>query len=154
MNIRRFNKSDLIQVLQLFYDTVHNINSKDYSKQQLDAWGVKNPDKTRWMNSLENNISYVVEINETIIGFGDLNDKKYIDRLFSHKDYQGVGVASKILNTLELRARELGYSEVYTEASITAKPFFESKGFKVMQSQNKHHNGQVFINYIMKKELH
>jgi N-acetylglutamate synthase and related acetyltransferases len=145
--------SDLEEILQVFYNTVHSINAKDYSKSQLDAWGVKNPDKQRWLDSLERNISYVAELNGKIIGFGDLNDKKYIDRLYTHKDYQGIGVASKILDALEQEAIKLGYPEVYTEASITAKLFFLNRKYNILQPQNKYHNGQVFINYIMIKKL-
>ena len=152
MIIRRFIKDDLEEVLELFYDTVHTINAKDYSKSQLDAWALKNPEKEKWLHSLEKNITYVSELNGKIIGFGDLNDKRYIDRLFTHKDYQSTGVASKILSILEQEAKKIGYREVYTEASITAKPFFLNKGYTVLQAQNKHHNGEVFVNYIMKKD--
>jgi len=151
--IRRFTKSDLQQVLDLFYNTIHTINSKDYSMDQLNAWGLINPDKKVWLNSLEANIVYVAELDEKIIGFGDLNGKRYIDRLYTHKDYQGIGVASRILSTLEKCAKQLGYSEVYTEASITAKLFFLHKGYEVLQAQNKQHNEQTFINYVMKKGI-
>lgn len=153
MIIREFVKSDLEQILQLFYNTVHTINIKDYSKSQLDAWALGNPDKEKWLNSLEKNITYVSELNGEIIGFGDLNDKRYIDRLFTHKDCQHIGVASKILSALEQEAKKLGYSEVYTEASITAKSFFLNRGYKILKPQNKHLNGQVFINYVMRKKI-
>lgn len=36
--IRAFHKDDLGQVLQLFYETVHTINAKDYNVLQLEAW--------------------------------------------------------------------------------------------------------------------
>ena len=152
MLVRKFIESDVEQILQLFYDTIHTINAKDYSKSQLDAWGVENPEKDKWLDSLKHNITFITEINGKIVGFGDLNDKKYIDRLYTHKDYQGLGSASKILCTLEQEAKKLGYTELYTEASITAKPFFQNRGYKILQSQNKQHNGHVFVNFIMKKE--
>ena len=152
MLVRKFIESDLEQILQLVYDTIHTINAKDYSKSQLDAWGVENPEKDKWLDSLKCNITFIAEINGKIVGFGDLNDKKYVDRLYAHKDYQGLGIASKILCTLEQEAKKLGYTELYTEASITAKPFFQNRGYKILQSQNKQYNGHVFVNFIMKKE--
>lgn len=79
MLVRKFIESDLEQILQLVYDTIHTINAKDYSKSQLDAWGVENPEKDKWLDSLKHNITFITEINGKIVGFGDLNDKKYID---------------------------------------------------------------------------
>ncbi|AXO94348.1 GNAT family N-acetyltransferase [Bacillus anthracis] len=117
--IRTFHKEDLEQVLQLFYETVHTINAKDY--------------------------------NGVIVGFGDYNEDHYVDRLFTHKDYQGKRIASYILQKLEQEAVNLEHRGIYTEASITAKPFFESKGFICIKEQKKQHNGQVFTNYVMKK---
>lgn len=151
MVIRRYRESDLEQILDMFYNTVHTVNAKDYTKSQLDAWAARNPDNRKWSESLNQNIVYVAEINDNIIGFGDLNNKRYIDRLFTHKDFQGIGVASGILNTLENEAKRLGYLEIYTEASITAKSFFEKQKYQTILCQNKKYNRQIFVNYIMKK---
>ncbi|MEI4711230.1 GNAT family N-acetyltransferase [Bacillus cereus] len=151
MIVRTFHKEDLEQVLQLFYETVHTINAKDYNVLQLQAWAPDQLDRESWLQSLEKNISYVADHNGVIVGFGDYNDEYYVDRLFTHKDYQGKRIASYILQKLEKEAANLGHREIYTEASITAKPFFESKGFICIKEQKKQHNGQIFINYVMKK---
>ncbi|PEO35950.1 GNAT family N-acetyltransferase [Bacillus toyonensis] len=149
--IRTFQKEDLETVLQLFYETVHTVNTRDYNELQLQAWAPKRLDRERWLQSLEKNICYVAEYRGVIVGFGDYNDEHYIDRLFTHKDYQGKGVASYILQKLEKEAVNLGHGDIYTEASITAKSFFERKGFICIKEQKKQHNGQIFINYVMKK---
>ncbi|MGG0253288.1 GNAT family N-acetyltransferase [Bacillus toyonensis] len=149
--IRTFQKEDLETVLQLFYETVHTVNARDYNELQLQAWAPKRLDRERWLQSLEKNICYAAEYRGVIVGFGDYNDEHYIDRLFTHKDYQGKGVASYILQKLEKEAVNLGHGDIYTEASITAKSFFERKGFICIKEQKKQHNGQIFINYVMKK---
>ncbi|WP_259416075.1 GNAT family N-acetyltransferase [Bacillus toyonensis] len=149
--IRTFQKEDLETVLQLFYETVHTVNARDYNELQLQAWAPKRLDRERWLQSLEKNICYVAEYRGVIVGFGDYNEEHYIDRLFTHKDYQGKGVASYILQKLEKEAVNLGHEDIYTEASITAKSFFERKGFICIKEQKKQHNGQIFINYVMKK---
>ncbi|PEC23183.1 GNAT family N-acetyltransferase [Bacillus cereus] len=149
--IRTFQKGDLEQVLQLFYETVHTVNAKDYNLLQLQAWAPERLDRESWLQSLEKNISYVADNNGLIVGFGDYNDEQYIDRLFTHKDYQGKGIASYILQKLEEEAVNLQHRDIYTEASITAKPFFERKGYICIKEQKKQHNGQFFINYVMKK---
>lgn len=151
MFIRTFHKEDLEQVLQLFYETVHTINAKDYNVLQLQAWAPDQLDRESWLKSLEKNISYVADYNGMIVGFGDYNEDHYVDRLFTHKDYQRKRIASYILQKLEQEAVNLGHRGIYTEASITAKPFFESKGFICIKEQKKEHNGKIFINYVMKK---
>ncbi|EJV69213.1 GNAT family N-acetyltransferase [Bacillus cereus] len=151
IKIRTFQKEDLEQVLQLFYETVHTVNAQDYNTLQLQAWAPKRLNRESWLKSLEKNISYVADNNGVIVGFGDYNDEHYINRLLTHKDYQGKGIASYILQKLEKEVMKLEHRDIYTEASITAKPFFESKGYICIKEQNKQHNGQIFINYIMKK---
>lgn len=38
MFLRRYNTSDCEFLAELFYQTVHNVNAKDYTKEQLDVW--------------------------------------------------------------------------------------------------------------------
>lgn len=38
MIIRKYQSLDCEEMAQLFYDTIHTINRKDYSKEQLDVW--------------------------------------------------------------------------------------------------------------------
>ena len=91
----------------MFYETVHTVNAKDYNELQLQAWAPERLDRENWLQSLEKNISYVADHKGMIVGFGDYNDDRYVDRLFTHKDYQGKRVASYILQKLE-RSSELG----------------------------------------------
>lgn len=37
MIVRKYQSLDCEEMAQLFYDTVHTINRKDYSKEQLDV---------------------------------------------------------------------------------------------------------------------
>ena len=76
--IRTFQKEDLDQVLQLFYETVHTVNAKDYNELQLQAWAPERLDRENWLQSLEKNISYVADHKGVIVGFGDYNDDRYM----------------------------------------------------------------------------
>lgn len=38
MFIRNYESTDCKELAELFYNTVHTINAKDYTKEQLDAW--------------------------------------------------------------------------------------------------------------------
>lgn len=140
-------------MLQLLYDTVHNVNIKDYSPEQVDVWAPKEPEVEKWAGFFENNICYVAEIGDKIVGFGDMTEGGYLNTLYTHKDYQRKGVGSGLLKVFEKEARELGLNEITTEASITAKPFFEKQGFVCVKKQNKEYKGMFFVNFLMKKSL-
>ncbi|QLH35441.1 MAG: hypothetical protein HWD61_04180 [Parachlamydiaceae bacterium] len=38
IKVRPYQMSDQDQIEQLFYDTVHEINSRDYSQEQINLW--------------------------------------------------------------------------------------------------------------------
>ncbi|BAQ13007.1 acetyltransferase [Clostridium botulinum B2 128] len=153
MNIRIYQSEDCREIVELFYNTVHSINSRDYNSAQLDVWAPKEIDIVSWDKSLSQHYSVVAEENGVIIGFGDLDATGYFDRLYVHKDYQGIGVATTIANELERYAQENHISIVTTNASITAKPFFEKRGYEVIKEQFVERNGQFLKNFIMKKVL-
>lgn len=156
MEIRAYRESDLTQIISLFYETVHSVNKQDYSQEQLDAWAPFDEMKLKleaWKHSLPQNITFVAEMNGSIIGFSDMTTKGHLDRLYVHKDYQGQGVASALVNRLEWKARELGLHEIDTEASITAKPFFERQGYQLIMEQSVERKGVRLVNYRMSKKL-
>lgn len=153
MNIRMYQSEDCRETVKLFYNTVHSINSRDYNSAQLDVWAPKKIDVDSWDKSFSQHYSLVAEENGVIIGFGDLDATGYLDRLYVHKDYQGIGVATTIASELESYAQENHISIVTTNASITAKPFFKKRGYEVVKEQFVEQNGQFLKNFIMKKVL-
>ncbi|EJE7236499.1 GNAT family N-acetyltransferase [Clostridium sporogenes] len=153
MNIRMYKSEHYREIIKLFYNTVHSINSRDYNSAQLDVWAPKEIDIALWDKSLSQHYSIVAEENGVIIGFGDLDATGYLDRLYVHKDYQGIGVATTIASELESYAQGNHISIVTTNASITAKSFFKKRGYEVVKEQFVERNGQFLKNFIMKKVL-
>ena len=155
INLRKFQTSDLPQIYQLYYDTIHCVNAADYTQEQLNAWAPQlTPEiENRWQNSLQQNITYVATIDEQIVGFADMSHAGYLDRLFVHKDFQGKGIAKNLYNALELEAKELDLMAITTESSITAKPFFLKQNFIIINEQQKEYKGIYFTNYLMSKKI-
>lgn len=153
MIIRRYKTEDCPEIIQLFYDTVHTVNVKDYNPDQLDAWASKDDDISKWDKSLSANYTIVLESDSIIIGFGDLDSTGYFDHLFVHKGFQSQGIATLIVNEIERYARKNNILIITTEASITAKPFFIKRGYRVIQQQTVERKGQMLINFLMRKQL-
>lgn len=148
MKLRRYQPSDCKEVTELFYNTVHIINAKDYTKEQLDAWATGQVDLKKWNQSLQEHYCIVAVNNKIIVGFGDIDKYGYLDRLFVHADYQRKGIATAICNKLEQAVE----GKVTTHASITAKPFFEKRGYEVIKKQEVERRRIFLINFVMEKD--
>lgn len=130
MIIRKYLSSDCKYLAELFYQTVHSINAKDYTIEQLNAWATGDVDMEEWNRSLSEHFSLVAMKDGIIIGFGDIERTGYLDRLYVHKDYQNQGVATAICDELE---RAFQVRKITTHASITATPFFLHRGYTVIK---------------------
>ncbi len=148
MELRRYESSDCKEVAELFYNTVHIINAKDYTKEQLDVWATQEVDLEKWNQSLQGHYSVVAVDNEIIVGFGDIDKDGYLDRLYVHADYQRKGIATAICKQLEQAVE----GKITTHASITAKPFFEKRGYKVVRKQEVERRGIFLTNFVMEKD--
>ena len=153
MDIRKYKSTDCAEIAELFYNTVHEINAKDYTKQQLDIWATGDVDLSVWDKSFLEHNTLVAEENNIIVGFGDMDNNGYLDRLFVHKDYQGKGIATSIIIELERQSKIHGISIFSTRASITAKPFLEKHGYHVVSENKVIRNGVELINFIMENHL-
>lgn len=150
MLLRKYTESDCKQLSELFFQTVHKINKKDYSKEQLNVWATGKVDIEEWNKSFLEHYTIVAVENNEIIGFGDIDYSGYLDRLYVHCNYQRRGIATAICNQLE---KSIDTNVITTQASITAKPFFEKRGYRVIKEQQVERNGILLINYIMEKKL-
>ncbi len=150
MRLRKYRADDCAQLAELFYRTVHCVNAKDYTKEQLNVWATGKIDLKEWDHSLSEHYTVVAVENDEIVGFGDIDRSGYLDRLYVHKDHQRQGIASQICDELE---RLADVSRITTHASVTAKPFFMSRGYRVIKEQEVVREGIPLKNYVMEKQM-
>ena len=153
MFIRKYRPDDCPLLAQLFYNTVHTINAKDYTKKQLDAWATGNVNLDEWNRSFLAHTTLVAVWDGVIAGFADMDKSGYLDRLYVHKDYQGIGIATALLKELERRAIDENVVYFETYASITARPFFEKLGYTVQAENIAVREGVPLMNFRMTKAM-
>lgn len=151
--LRDYRAEDCADIMQLFYNTVHNVNAADYTEQQLDAWAPKEIDMAYWNKELIQDHTIVAEKDGVIIGFATLKSFGYLDLFFVHKDYQRLGVATLLADDAEKYCQNISVNSIFVDASITSRPFFEKRGYVVLKEQTVNRRGQVFTNFKMSKEL-
>lgn len=150
MTLRGYAPSDCAEIAGLFYGTVHTVNAADYTQEQLDAWADGHVDLEAWNRSFLRRFTVVAEEGGAVVGFGDITPDGYLDRLYVHRDFQGRGIGSALCGALE-RAAEA--DTVVTHASITARPFFERRGYAAEREQQVVRAGVSLTNYVMTKRL-
>ena len=153
IKIRLFNREDAEQIVRLFHQTIREVNISDYSVNQVKAWAPDDIYFKDWANICSQKFTYVADDNGTIAGFGELESDGHIDCFYCHKNYQRMGVGRKIYDAIETKAYELEINRLYTEASITAKLFFQRMGFSIIKKQEVECRGEFFINFAMEKYL-
>lgn len=148
MFIRAYLPSDCGELAKLFYHTVHTVNARDYTKEQLDAWATGQTDLKKWDRSLREHFSIVAVDAGIIVGFGDIDKTGYLDRLYVHFGHQRRGIAAALCARLEAAVQ----GDIVTHASITARPFFEKRGYQVVKEQQVERRGIFLTNFVMVKE--
>ncbi len=147
MILREYRPADCPQLADLFYHTVHTVNAKDYTEEQVNAWAAGQVDLEAWDRSFREHYTVIAEENGLIVGFGDIDQTGYLDRLYVHKDFQGRGIATAVCNLLEQAVA----GSIVTHASLTARPFFEKRGYAVLREQQVERRGVRLTNYVMEK---
>ncbi|MGF1481594.1 MAG: GNAT family N-acetyltransferase [Cyanophyceae cyanobacterium] len=153
MKIRLFRPEDTEQIAQLFHDTVREINRRDYSESQVQAWAPDDIYFRDWEQVCSSRFTVVAEQAGAIAGFAQLEPNGHIDCFYCHKHYQRQGVGIRLYEAIEAQAQQLRLPRLFTEASMTAKPFFQRLGFSVLKEQQVARRGETFTNYAMEKRL-
>lgn len=151
--LRKATLNDLSEIQQLFVETIQAVCSKDYSEKQIEVWTSSVKNLERWQNMIQNQYFLVAIEKNKIVGFGSLENENYVDVLYVHKDFQRQGIAHVLLEALEKEAFSKGSIRLSSDVSITAKPFFEAKGFRVIEKQEVIRQNTILINFKMLKHL-
>lgn len=151
MKLRMYQQEDLEEVVQLFYETIRTVNRKDYSEEQVEVWASRCGYLRENSTFFERLYTIVATEGKRIIGYGNIDETGYLDHLYVHKDFQSQGVATAICDELERHAKERQIVKIRVHVSVTAKPFFEKRGYTVEQEQKVELDGVKLTNYKMEK---
>lgn len=151
VSIRRYRDTDLDAVIAVFQRAVREIAVRDYDAAQIAAWSTV--DRARWRERRLSRPTWVAIRDGAVVGFSDLEPDGHLDMMFVHPGFQGAGIASRLLATVEAAARDGGLTDLFTEASLTAWPFFERRGFQRVAEQQVELRGAILANVRMRKSL-
>lgn len=152
--IRVAQKSDTTELMNLFQNTILTINRRDYSQAEVEDWASCGVNSLKWEGMIETHY-FIVALNRQsqIVGFSSITPQGYLHSMFVHKDFQNRGVATLLLEEIERYAAEHQIVRITSEVSITARPFFEKRGYQVEVEQKRKANQLTMTNLVMVKGL-
>lgn len=153
VTLRPYRPDDAPALLALFRDTIRRVNCRDYSPEQVAAWASDDIDTVRWSGRFTGRFVPVAEEDGRPVGFAELEPNGHVDRVYVSADHQSRGIGRQLLAAVVAEARRVGLARLFTEASITARPFFEAQGFAVLAPQVVTCRGVEFVNYRMERTL-
>jgi putative acetyltransferase len=151
--LRPFLPADTMALRDLFAQSIDELTVDDYDEDQRIAWAASAEDAAGFRARLAEALTLIVQLDGEYLGFGSLKDNKTIDLLYVHPDYAGEGVGTALADALEKIAKARGAEAVSVDASDTAVPFFERRGYIATQRNSVPLDDQWLSNTTMVKPL-
>lgn len=128
--IRRATTADANAVHEIVLLALRETNARDYPASVIERLVSTLPDKVA--SNLETWCAFIAIVNGRVVGTGSLNGQT-VSSVYVHPDYQGRGVATQLMDTVENVANAESHPTLSVQSSVTARPFYEKRGFKVVQ---------------------
>jgi len=153
MTLRPFTAADSSQAAAVFRDAIERIAAADYSPAQCRAWAAHVDDEDAFGRRLGEGYTRVAEDDQGLVAFGQLHPADHVEYLYCHSRGRGRGHAAAILGELEAEARRRGQTILCSEASLTARPFFEKHGYRVLAEETVQRGAVGLRRFRMSKSL-
>lgn len=153
LTLRPYRPDDAPALLASFRNTSRQVNSRDYSPAQVAAWSSDDIDTVRWFGRFEGRFVPVAEECDRPVGGAELEADGHIGRVYVSADQQRRGIGQLLLAAVVAQARRVARARLFTQATITARPFFEAQGFVLLAPQVVTVRGVDFVNYRMERVI-
>lgn len=156
MHIRRYAEGEETSLREIFRSSVRGLACQQYTPPQIDAWSP--PDeraelRAQWVERIQANQPWVVEVDGRLAAFADVQDSGYIDHFFVAAEFAGRGIGKALMRHLHEVALSRGTARLCAHVSLTAEPFFRHAGFIVEMRQRPTIRGVELDNAVMSKLL-
>lgn len=153
ITLRDFQPGDAPALRAVFESAIHGTARHDYSQLQVDTWASRDHDPTAWAARMQGIAPFVALVDDTIVGYADVQASGYIDHFYVAATAGGRGVGGALMRRILARAHELGLPELTSHVSITAQPFFAHFGFEVVEHRVVDVRGVEMRNAAMRRTL-
>ena len=153
MHIREFQLGDEAGLYAVLLSAIHDLASKDYTPEQIEAWAPASFDPEAWAKRMQGIRPFVVESRGRLVAYADVQPTGYIDHFFVSGPVARTGIGTMLMNRIHETASAQGIRVLTSDVSRTAQPFFAQFGFVVVEQRAPILRGVTVPNTLMRCEL-
>ena len=151
--LRPFLIEDTPLLAEIFRASVEELTADDYSESQQEAWASAAEDEEELARRLSAQLTLVVTMNGSPVGFASLANNETIDLIYVHPAVAGRGAGTMLVDALEKLGVARGSKRLTADVSDSAQDFFEKRGFTATQRNTVQRGGEWLANTTMEKKL-
>ena len=151
--LRPMLPADVPVLAAIFQSSVEDLTAEDYDDGQRAAWAAAADDEEAFGAGLATSLTLVATIQGAPVGFISLRGADLVDQLYVYPRAARRGAATALLGAIEKLAAARGAKQLEVDASDTARPFFETRGFEALRRQTAMLGDVWFGNTRMRKAL-
>jgi len=130
MKIRKASNADKENISSLHISSIRKLCCNHYTREQLNAWAsVLKP--SVYDQALKEKV-FLVAYNsqQNLLGLGILDvENAEVSAIYINPDYAGMGIGTKLLNELEMKARKSKVLRITVHSTLNAKNFYMNQGY-------------------------
>lgn len=143
--IRLFEPTDLAVLHRLIQKTIDICYQRDYPNRAILFFKNYHSKESILLRSQKGEL-LVVENDDTLVATGSLVENE-ITGVFVTPQKQGQQLGRLIMQELETRARQQGFSEVNLSISLPSRKFYESLNYKILENLQIDVGGGQLLHY-------
>jgi putative acetyltransferase len=155
ISTREYRPDDIQALANIYFNTIHKINIQHYTEEQVDVWAPKSSVENTegWAKKFPRTKPIIAAVGDDIVGFAEFEPNGHIDCFYCHHEWIQKGVGSALMREILQRAKDNHIDLIFSEVSITAKPFFEKWGFRIVNQQTIVRKGVELTNFKMERTV-
>lgn len=152
MLIRIATSADVSPLADLFIDSVEKIGPQHYNALQIEAWSALAKDPPAFRQFILEPMTYLIEDDSGIVGFGGLADEGHLVSLYVRGDRCRQGIGTILLEALLEHARRQQIDRLYAEANEFSRPLLARAGFRQHGTEVIERGEACFTRYLMQRD--
>ena len=130
----------------IFGASIDVLAAEDYDEDQRAAWMATAEDEAAFAGRLAAMLTLVATVDGAPAGFASLKDNSSIAMLYVDPALAGRGIGTTLVDACEKLSKARGAAALTVDASDSARPLFERRGYRAQSRQSVPLNGEWLAN--------